>query len=171
MTVSWRFLTKGSMNHGGDCRTAPASPGLLIVHLIWQKWFARIWIKLKTSISFFLEIQLKTYIHKYKEVSWIYLNKTRHTMTYSVFLLSEFSPNRPTGPIRSCSRDVRPYLSCILSPSHAIFSKASHQPSDQMISSRPLIGHPFPSESPPPNIYIYIFCIYNFFWGGFRRLI
>ena len=31
-----------------------------------------------------------------------------------------FSPNRPTGPIRSSSCDVRPYVSC-MSPPHTIF--------------------------------------------------
>ena len=33
-----------------------------------------------------------------------------------------FSPNRPTGPIRSSSRNVRPCcVCCLLTPSHAIF--------------------------------------------------
>ena len=54
----------------------------------------------------------------------------------------EFSPNRPTGLIWSRSRDVRPYVCCILSPSDAIFFEASHWPSDHMISLRPLIGQP-----------------------------
>ena len=40
----------------------------------------------------------------------------------------EFSPNRPTGSIWSSSYNVRPYVCCILSPSHAIL------PGEQMRS-------------------------------------
>ena len=47
-----------------------------------------------------------------------------------------FSPNRPTGPIWSSSRDVHRYVD--LSPFHINFFKASHWPSDHMIRYRPL---------------------------------
>ena len=52
-----------------------------------------------------------------------------------------FSPTRPSGPSWTSSRDVclRPSP---LSPSHAVFFKASHWPSVHMISSRPVIGQP-----------------------------
>ena len=49
------------------------------------------------------------------------------------------------------SCNVRPFvsLSLCLSPSHAIFFKTSHRPSDHMISLRPLIGQPsFLSTTP-----------------------
>ena len=45
-----------------------------------------------------------------------------------------FSPNRPTGPIRSSSRDVRLCV-CVfvcLSPSHAIFLKCQSQKTSDM---------------------------------------
>ena len=41
---------------------------------------------------------------------------------------SEFSPNRPTGPIWFCSRDVCPCVCCLLmSPSHASFLRGPEQ--------------------------------------------
>ena len=42
------------------------------------------------------------------------------------------------------------YVSCILSPPHAIFFEASCWPSDHMISSRPLIGQPSFPPTPTP---------------------
>ena len=52
--------------------------------------------------------------------SWDLYVKTKK---YAFEPLLQFSPNLPTGPIRSCSRDVRlsVCLSVSLSPSHAIF--------------------------------------------------
>ena len=44
------------------------------------------------------------------------------------------------GPLRSSSRDVCLHVG--MSPPHAIYFKASHWPSDHMISSRPVIGQP-----------------------------
>ena len=45
-----------------------------------------------------------------------------------------FSPNRPTGPIRSSSRIVCicMYVCIYMSPSHAIFVEASHWPTGHM---------------------------------------
>ena len=48
---------------------------------------------------------------------WIYLSIV---VELPNFCKQFFSPNRPTGPIRSSSRDVCPYVS-MLSPPHAIF--------------------------------------------------
>ena len=48
------------------------------------------------------------------------------------------SPNRPSGPSWSSSRDVRPFSV----PFSCNFFEASHWPSDHMITSRPLIGQP-----------------------------
>ena len=61
----------------------------------------------------------------------------------------QFSLNRPTELTRSSSRNVCIYV--YMSPSHAIFFKACHWPSDHMISSRPFIGKPsFPTLLSPP---------------------
>ena len=50
-------------------------------------------------------------------------------------LSGNFSPNRPLGRFGL----VVAMSVLILSPPHAIFFEASHWPSDQMISSKPLI--------------------------------
>ena len=70
-----------------------------------------------------------------------------HTSRNLVSPICGISPNRPTGSIWSSRRNVRLYVCIILSPPHVIFFKASHWPSDHMISSGPLIGQ---SSFPPP---------------------
>ena len=99
--------------------------------------------------------------------------QTKLSQIYSWFYIwfYIFSPNRPTGPIQSSSRDVYVfiYLYLDMSPSHVIFFKVSHWPSDHMIRSRPLIGHPPPPLTPtPPPLQSWIVHAWQVFhwWTG-----
>ena len=42
-----------------------------------------------------------------------------------------FSSNRPTGPIRSSSRDVRPYAPCLFVPFHVLDFEAYFAPTSR----------------------------------------
>ena len=95
--------------------------------LFWSKVHELNWRKLRktqirhnANLQFNLGIQamLNTFIFKGGHRNWFWI-----TTIY-------FSPNRPTGPIRSSSRDVRLSVClsvCLMSPSHAIFFKCWSQ--------------------------------------------
>ena len=90
-----------------------------------------------------IDNQLRARAYHALTVQWCISYTFCHKLYSQHIRFCSFSPNWPTGPIRSSSHDIRLYPSmyvCILSPLHAIFFKASHWPSGHMIRSRPLIG-------------------------------
>ena len=111
------------MNGDGVCRTAPA-----VKYLIWQhnKYF-KLFVYLisshdigsKFTILHCIEACPNTWLPK--TLTWVQLHPkiTELCLAIGSYCLGPkyrqarfFSPNRPTGPSRSSSRDVRPWVVC-----------------------------------------------------------